>query len=218
MLDLASDLVSMAELTDAKLTSRLKRSPKPIRKLKANNAPFLFSLEDMPIHLQQKLPSEKIVSERLSWLDANPSFVSRALEMYKNLQEDYEPAHYLEQRIHESFLTAIDEEILEEFHAAPWEERLPIIERLGDERYKLLGHRLIHRERPDVLPHSIRLALDKEIYIRLMGTEIGGEPWLTLPKALEQTNDLLVNAQGEERALLSELAEYLTLRLEDLAA
>ena len=49
-----------------------------------------------------------------------------------------------------------------------------------------------------------------------MGSKMGGEPWLTLPKALEQTSDLLANAQGEEHLLLSQLAAYLTERIHQL--
>lgn len=216
-LDLACDFPTLAGLDDAKLASKLKRSPKPVRRLKANTAPFLLDLADITPSIQRQLPSAGIISQQLSWLDANPDFVSRLLQIYRGIQEEYEKGEHLEQRIHDEFLTKTDLMKLEEFHAAPWEQRLPIVEELADERYRLLGHRLIYRERPDVLPQAMRTSLEVERSNRLLGTKVGGEPWLTLPKALEQTNDLLVNAQGEEHLLLSELAAYLTERIHELA-
>ena len=217
VLDLSADLEEMDALDDKKLLARLKKSPKPVRKIKANTAPFLMNLEDVPDNLQPRLPSQEIVQANLDWLDANPDFVLRLLAVYKDMQEEYEPAVHIEQRIYEGFLSSEDEKILEEFHRSPWEKRADILTRLTDERYKFLGLRLIYRERPDVLPQEVRDALDTEYITRLFGTKSGGEPWLTLPKALEQTNDLLAVAVADEVPILSELAEYLSSRIKKIA-
>lgn len=214
VLDLSADLAEMNTLDNKELLKRLKNSPKPVRKLKANTAPFLMGLEDVPDHIKSRLPSEDIVQANLDWLDANPDFISRLLKVYEETREDYEPAIHIEQRIYEGFLSSEDEKILEEFHLSPWEKRADILTRLTDERYKSLGLHLIYRERPDVLPQEVRDTLDTEYITRLFGTESGGEPWLTLPKALEQTNDLLAVAVADEAPILSELAEYLIMRIE----
>jgi len=216
VIDLATDMPELAAMTDEKLAARLRRSPKPVRKLKANTAPFLMDRFDAPDHVQQRLPSENIAQANLAWLEANPDFVARVLDIYQSGQDEFEPAIHLEQKIHESFLEKIDLQTLEEFHEAAWEDRHAIVERIVDERYQQLGRRLIYCERPDLLPEQVRTAIELEMNGRLLGTELGGEPWLTLPKALEQTDDFFGSAEGDELKLLTELREYLAARLHEL--
>ncbi len=218
VLDLAADLPALAALNDEKLAAKLKRSPKPVRKLKANAAPFLMCMDDVPDHVRQRLPSDKILERQVAWLDSNPEFLDRLMTIYLDGQEAYPVSEHLEQQIYEGFLSKADEAVLDEFHAAPWKERLQILERVSDPRYKALGHRLIYSEQPNVLPTEIRDVQAAQIASRLLGSELGGDPWLTLPKALEQTNDFLKSAQGEEHVLLSELAAYISNRIDQLAS
>ena len=60
---------------------------------------------------------------------------------------------------------------------------------------------------------------DYEVAIarRLMGDD-ALVPWLTLHKAIEQTNDLIAVAEGAERALLADLRDYLVQRTDEAAA
>lgn len=214
--DLAVDLPTLAAMTDAKLAAKLKKSPQPIRRLKSSQAPCLHNLDDVPEHVRQSLPSDGIIQAQLAWLRANPAFVERMMAIYESTRDGYpEPVH-LEQKIHTGLLSEQDKPRLEAFHAAPWEERFDIVITINDERYKELGLRLLYAERPDLLPEEMRTALDSEFSTRLLGEELGGEPWLTLPKALVQTNDLLANATGEEHTLLTDLASFLTARIDQL--
>lgn len=218
VLDLAVNLPALAALDDGRLGAALKKSPKPVRKLKANGGPFVMGLDDVPGHVLQRLPSPEFLDQQLAWLDAHPDFLERVLSVYLSNTIEYKSAVHLEQRIHDGFSTSGDEKLLENFHAAPWEERFEIIESVSDDRYRLLGHRLIHSERPDLLPPLTKAAMDAEFAARLLGGEVGGEPWLTLPKALEKTNEMLKNASGDEHSLLSDLASYIERRIDELAA
>ena len=79
---------------------------------------------------------------------------------------------------------------MDEFHSVPWEHRPRIVERFSDPRLKALGLRLIHHERPDLLPESDRIEQDWDLARRVGG--IGSDiPWLTLPTALAQMEELL---------------------------
>ncbi|MBL8548241.1 MAG: hypothetical protein JNL81_17405 [Hyphomonadaceae bacterium] len=215
--DLGTDLQALSALDDKKLAAKLKGSPKPIRRLKINSAPQLMHLDDIPEHLHGRLPSQQMVEAQLAWLNNNKHFVAHALTVYRSVQKEYEPAIHVEKMIYDGFLESGDTALLEEFHKAPWEDRDAVLGRLSDERYKMLGRRLIYAERPDALLPEMRAELEAEFAIRLRGTAEGGEPWLTLPEALLQTNDLLQSATGDEHALLSDLADYLTERLESLS-
>lgn len=216
--DLAVDLPTLAALDDAKLGAKLKRSPKPLRRLKANEAPFLMSLDDIPDHIRAKIPSEGILDAQLAWLQAHPEFVTRVLSVYRSIRDEYEEPIHLEQKLYAGFLLDEDKPRLEAFHAAAWEDRLPIVLTIADDRYRELGLRLIHAERPELLPPEVKSAIDSQFSERLLGGELGGEPWLTLPEALMQTHDLLEGAEGGVRELLADLANYLSSRIEQLGA
>jgi hypothetical protein len=72
---------------------------------------------------------------------------------------------------------------------------------------------LIHLERPDLLDNAICREHDLAAAKRLLGQ---GEDisWLTLPKALEQLEEMLAAASGAELELLREHDQYLRERYE----
>jgi len=216
VLDLSVDLAALSALDDTKLAAKLKASPKPIRRLKTNSAPHVLCLDDIPAHVRTRLPSREMIEVQLDWVANNNAFIERALGVFRATQKEYEPAAHVEQMIYDEFLTQADAAILDAFHDAQWSDRLQLLDGLSDGRFRILGRRLIHAEQPDVLPADIRAELDAEVACRLRGTVTGGEPWLTLPAALVQTNDLLQNATAKERELLSDLASYLLQRIDAL--
>lgn len=215
-LDLSVDFPELAALTDEELARRLGKSPKPVRKLKANSAPFIMELEDAPDDVAQRLPSNGIIDQQLEWLEANPDFRTRLLSLLHESKVEYEPATHIEEQIFDGFLENSDLAVLEEFHKADWVDRYEILDRLSDVRSRTLGYRLIHSHAPDALPDSVRTQIEAEFRTRLLGMEEGESPWLTIPDALTQTNDLLANAEGEELALLSTLRDHLNARLDEL--
>lgn len=215
-LDLSVDLPELAALTDQELQVRLGRRPKPIRKLKANAAPFIMDILDAPDSVKQRLPSEEIISLQTEWLDANPDFRDRLLTAIHTGKKEYDAGVHIEEQIYDGFLQDGDLAILEEFHVAPWSDRHLILDRLADQRSRELGHRLIHSHDPSALPPATRAALDEQIRERLIGNGQGGEPWLTISEALTQTNDLMENADGDELVLLGGLREYLHGKLNEM--
>ena len=52
------------------------------------------------------------------------------------------------------------------------------------------------------------MKIENSLAARLLGKQ-GDEPWLTLTKALEETEDLLADASGEEEQLLLGFKQYL---------
>lgn len=218
VLDLSVNLPELAELSDNELAKRIGKSPKPVRKLKANAAPFIMDIADAPDEIAQRLPSETIIEQQLVWLEANPEFRTRLLGVVHAGKAVYEPATHIEEKIFDGFLDDADLVILDEFHAAPWTDRYAILERLSDQRSKFLGRRLIYAHDPNALPAEARGELDTEIRKRLLGSSVGNEPWLTIPEALTQTDDLIANAQDDELTLLADLRDYLNEKLDELLA
>ncbi len=82
--------------------------------------------------------------------------------------------------------------------------------RLSDTRLRRLGRRLVYFERPDLLRGTDRDDFDAEMSRRVRGGE-GDFPWMTLPRALvelEQLKAAVPTAQhGIVQALRDELLE-----------
>ena len=60
----------------------------------------------------------------------------------------------------------------------------------------------------------MRKSFDVATARRLMGTD-DSAPWLTLPRALSDTRDMLVDASGTDAVLLRELEDYLVDRSDE---
>ncbi len=77
-LDLACDLGELAGLDDVKLLARVKKSPRPIRRIKSNAAPILLGLDDAPVHTLRDFTRAEWL-ERAEKVRQDPEFVQRLL-------------------------------------------------------------------------------------------------------------------------------------------
>ena len=71
-----------------------------------------------------------------------------------------------------------------------------------------VANRLVYFERPDLLPERQRLELDSWLADRLL-SDSPDAPWRTLPKAIQEADDLLKNAAVNEADLLNEVRSFL---------
>ena len=122
------------------------------------------------------------------------------------------PSLQVEQQIYDDFFSPIDENLMEAFHQASWEDRLAVVSRFEDPRLQELGMRLIHSEHPDILEKRVRDQFDTAVAERLTDNS-NAAPWLTLPQAIQQVNELSADAEGEESEFLREHRDYLSKRL-----
>ena len=101
-----------------------------------------------------------------------------------------------------------DELLMERFHESPWNERSKLIEGFEDARYRQLAERLICTNDIESADESTKVKFKE--FVKQRTHESG--PWLSLDKALEKTQNLLVEAEGERKEIL----ETLELRLNSL--
>ena len=87
---------------------------------------------------------------------------------------------------------------------------------MNDTRLRTLGQRLVCCEAPEAVPDAVRIGYSKEIARRLMAPE-GSVPWLTLPKAIQENQDMLAVASGQDAELLRGVLHYLIGRAEEAA-
>ena len=215
--NLAIDPNELASLSDDDMIDRLADRPKPVRALRANACPCVLSYEDVPEHLCAQAPDYEDLQARAARIHSDEAFGQRLINAFLSARETKEPSFHVEEQIYDGFISAGDHAAMAEFHTANWSARPEILRRLSDNRLRVLGQRLIHTEAPHVLPASARNNQDVSVAKRLMAAE-GTVPWLTLPKAISDTDDFLADANGTDAALLRDLRDYLTLRADALGS
>jgi exodeoxyribonuclease-1 len=210
--DLGVDPDSLVNLSPAKLKSRLSSSPKPIRNIRSNAAPMIFSADDAPNSASGKNLTQDELERRINVLRENPELRARIIAGFEETKQEQPVSEYVEDQLYSGFFPAGDQKLLDEFHNKEWAERLELIESFEDPRLKILGLQLIHAERPEILAQEIRLEHDRNV-ARRIAHDNPDLPWLTLPKALAEIDELLITATAPERLLLTEHRNYLAMRL-----
>jgi exodeoxyribonuclease-1 len=199
---------SLIALSEKELATRLVESPKPVRRLKTNAAPMLFSAEDAPQICQARTCGLNELQHRAEILKGDTAFCERLISAFESLKEPYPPSPYVEEQIYDRFTEKPDEKLMNEFHATDWPKRLAIVEKFQDLRLKKIGRQLIHSERPDLLDAVTRHELDLILAKKVMG--VGDDiRWQTIPNALKELATIKMNADTALRDQLLEHEQYL---------
>jgi exodeoxyribonuclease-1 len=204
---------SLINLSDEELFIRLSLSPKPVRRLRSNACPIIVPMEDAPaIATAAQLGTEEL-SRRTEFLHAHEEFRARLIETFQSTREEPIVSPHLERQLYDGFFPRGDEPLMERFHLVPWDDRPAIVTAFKDRRLKKIGQRLIYLERPDLLSVSVRSQYDQAIAARI-GKDDPEVPWLTLPQALADLDELLAEAAPLEILLLREYRAHLANRME----
>ena len=212
--NLAVDPDGLADLPDDELIGRLATRPKPVRALRANACPCVLSYENTPAHLRSQVPNIEDLGARAARIRGDEALAQRLIAAFLASREPKEPSPHVEEQIYDSFTGSDDQAAMAAFHTAEWSMRPEILANLSDVRLQVLGERLIYTEAPEVMSAAARNAYEVGVAWRLMAVE-GTVPWLTLPKAVADTEDFLAVADGTEAALLHDLRDYLAQRAEE---
>ena len=125
------------------------------------------------------------------------------------------PSIHVEEQLYDGFFSNEDQEVLFAFHDADWKDRFELLLQLKDARLQKMGRRILFSEAPDCLPQDLRAAHEREFAARLVAEQ---SAWLSVPTALEQTDDLLETAKDQSKPFLVEYRAYLGHRLDEAMA
>lgn len=206
--DLQLDPTTLERLDDKRLSARLARSPKPVRRLKTNAAPMLTAIEDAPAFTAATALSLDELERRADYLEQNENFRSRLIATLESGRELREPSPHVELQIYDGFWSKSDKFLMESFHAMPWEKRPTLAQSFQDPRLKIIASQLIHAERPDLLDEADRTARDRLLARRVLGLD-GDVPWLTIPKAIEEVESMLRGCEEQHREHLQGHRDHL---------
>ena len=199
--------------TESEIVNMLGASPKPIRRIRANALPGLVDADDAHPHSRLCDLAFEEVEGRSNQFVQTPALKRQLLDIFVGELPEYEISPHVEEQIYNGFPSSSDQAKLRDFHEADWPDRYDILGQIEDARYRQLGEYVIFNDAPQTLSKERRTIWANFIENRLMGH---GEPCkaLTLPKALEQANDLIANAADDKLELLRAHRDRLSAQLE----
>ena len=215
--DLSFDPDDYRFLSAEDLVAVLNASPKAIRSLRANRQPIMMPADAAPDGTKALQTPPRELRRRVEVIQGDTDFQARVGRAQVLRFLDKEPPAHVEQRIYDGFPNAADEALMEQFHQADWSERPALASQIEDPRLGEFARSLIYFERPEVLPDEQCAELSAWMANRML-TEDESVPWMTVRKALRETDVLLRNARDEEAGLLSEVREFLYSRAENISA
>jgi exodeoxyribonuclease-1 len=204
--DLSIDPAEFAGLSDADLSIRVERRPRPLRKIKRNAAPCLVPLAEAPPEMLGGVEPAEFV-RRARALRSNRALIERLVAAANGTEAEYPPSPHIERQIYDGFWSYSDGQRLEAFHRADWGERVRIAEQLEDARLVWLARRIIFVEQPDLLDPEHHTSLAREKAQRMMSETPAG--WLTISKAIQlaTSSGLGEDWDGYIRYLLNKQAD-----------
>lgn len=169
-LDLTADHNTLRRMTADELLAEVSKREGPIRRLKANASPIVTELWELDAELLGDF-TEADLEATAAAVRGDENFVRRLVAAAIASEPTWSKSSYVEFQIYDDFIEDHDEGVCRRFHAAPWPDRLAIIDRFQDPRLKKLARRLIYFERPDLLDADMRGRMDLAVWGRLRGQE-----------------------------------------------
>ena len=215
--DLSCDPHELAALNDDRLHKLLAASPKPVRRLRANAAPCILPYEDVPARVRVQLPGVEELGSRAAHVRQDGDLRQRLMVAAVEDREERESSVHVEEQIYDDYTGPEDQAVMAQFHEAQWPSRAALLGGLADPRLQILGERLLYTEAPEAMPAEGLTSYRADVAKRLLADE-GTVPWLTLSKAIRETDDLLAGSTDAEASLLKGLRGYLLERVEEARA
>ena len=101
---------------------------------------------------------------------------------------------------------------MSDFHAAKWDKKYDIAEKISDMRFKEFAKRGIYNEKPEILPKNELSRRDREVAERVLSMD--NCKWNTIAEAQKEIDDLREKEDQYDLDRLQEIDEYIQ-ELED---
>ena len=210
--DLAVAPDEILNLNEEAFLKRLTASPKPLRVIKANACPTIQSWNRGDGLVDTYKLGETELHRRAHIIQTERGLQNRLMKAHALAKSEFEPSPYLEGQIYDGFPSFADQQAMEDFHKTDWPTRAVLASAFEDRRLRQLARRLIYLEHSDVLDAAMRTEFGQAIGKRLLATE--KVPWVTLPKAIDDTDAMIEEANQADTERLCRLRDYLVSKME----
>ncbi len=214
-IDLRTEIQPLINKSINELKTEMKKSPKFLRTIRSNKAPIIIDGKyGMNVEPYNKL-DKNVIKKRAEFIQNNEQFSQNILTALREVAEEKEQSKsqediYAEESIYTKFTSNKDTSLFPTWHAAPWKEKLNLLDRFDDDRLVGFGKKIIFQEAPEVLPEAMYKSIRREIAQRILSER--KEKWWTIPTLYNEIDTLrekYTNENDNEKlALLDEFNTY----------
>ena len=186
---------------------------KSIRIIKINAQPIMVDKNIGQPFINTLQLDQKLLDQRVQQIRSAEDFqrnVALALTMRYGEEE---PSPHVEKAIFQGFPSRQDENLMSQIHQTDWQAKANLCNNFTNDKYKTLGLRLVYSEKPEHLPESARIDLDRHFKECLL-TDDAETPWLTIPKALKELSELSGRTTQEHLAEIESFIHDIRKRFE----
>ncbi len=213
--DLRTDIEPLLNLSINELKVEMKKSPKFLRTIRSNKAPIIvdakYGMKAEPYNSMD----ESLINKRADIVKNNEKFSQNILHALREVAEEKEQSKtqediYAEESIYTKFTSNKDTALFPAWHAAPWKDKLKLLDKFDDDRLVGFGKKIIFQEAPEVLPDNMLKSIKREIAKRILSEK--KEKWWTIPTLYTEIDTLREKYTNEndkaKLTLLDEFNEY----------
>ena len=198
--DLRVDVEPLLNMSINDLKSEMKKTPKFLRTIRSNKAPIILSGEYGMKAEPYNAMDPSLIKQRANLVRENENFSKKILTALREIAEEKEQSKsqediYAEESIYKKFTSNKDTALFPSWHAAPWKEKLKLLDKFDDERLIGFGKKIIYQEAPEVLPKDMYQKIKSEIARRILSEK--KEKWWTVKECYFEIDNLR-NKYSEE--------------------
>ena len=192
-IDLRTEIQPLINKSINELKVEMKKSPKFLRTIRSNKAPIIldssYGMKEEPYNAIDI----NIIKKRAEIVRGNEKFSQNIMTALRDLAEEKEQSKsqediLVEESIYNRFTPNKDTALFSKWHAAPWKDKLSLLDKFEDERLIGFGKKIIFQESPEVLPEEMLKSIKREIANRILSEK--KEKWWTCKEFYYECDNL----------------------------
>ena len=153
--DLRVDVEPLLKMSINELKSEMKKTPKFLRTIRSNKAPIIvdavYGMKAEPYNAMDP----ELIKKRAKIVRENEKFSQNILTALREIAEEKEQSKsqeqiFAEESIYTKFTSNKDTALFPAWHAAPWKDKLKLLDKFEDERLWSFGKKIIYQKAQDV--------------------------------------------------------------------
>ena len=201
------------------LKEAMGKKPKFIRTIRHNKHPVIMNPSYAMNLDEYKILGPEKLRERANKIKNNKEFSEKVAIVLREEVEEKEQTKSqedipVEESIYKKFTPTEDNKLMNNFHEIEWEKKFGTLDKFQDERLKYFGHKLLYREKPELLPKDLYNEIHKDVALKLLSKN--SEKWNTIPKTYAEIDTLRVKFEKQGNKENLTFLEDINVYVEDL--
>ncbi len=214
-IDLKTDIEPLLNMPINELKAEMSKTPKFLRTIRSNKAPIILEAEYGMKAEPYKSMDPNLIKHRAKLIRENEIFSQNILTALREIAEEREQLKsqesiFAEESIYSKFTSNKDTSLFSAWHAAPFKEKLRLLDKFDDPRLVSFGKKIIYEEAPEILPPDMLKSIKLGIAKRILSDN--NEKWWTVGRSyleIDTLRDKYENQNDQEKLkFLDELNDY----------